>query len=549
MDWGIKLKKIREYISQPRSIVFVCVVYFMIYAVVILLVYSSVQYVIGRRMTTAFPSMSNLLLYQSELMEENYAQIPELDFPNSSYMVFDEEGNVIYSSNRSTREVIRSQDLLFMNEYNSQKFYSVYKRNGYNGKTFFRIQYSEYDEETGLTTLLGECVLDDQLEKVTGTLFPDKNQLTFRELAFLQGLYSESETISKYNYYTTTGEFRTVVFIAPKFSEDAYNIIVNDSRMMWLLLIPVISIGAIVCAVLVGIKIKRTTNELNRVIRMYRESNTFSVDRTAVLFEYRDTIDTLDVLLQKVEKTNEEKKRLLADISHDLKTPLTVISGCARAFENGLVSKDQEEKYIKMISEKARVATDLLDTLYEYSKMDHPHYQATCKKVDMCEFTKRWCIAHYAEIEEAGYQLDVSIPDEKIDVWLDEKLFRRSFANLLNNALQHNKSGTTIYVKVKREPTSVVITIADNGKGICEQLRPQVFEPFVTGDTARSTGSGTGLGLAIVKKIVEIHRGKIQLKVPPQEPYATEFEIKLPLYKKEDSYSVKPDKDKKEDRG
>lgn len=514
-------------IRKRKSITALCIIYFSIYALVILLLYSGMQYIIDQRMLTAFPSLENILNYQTELNEENYLAIPIKEFLNSKYIIFDENGKCVYASNSEVKEVISPNDLVFISDFENSQNYSVYKQINDNGTYFFTIQYTEYNPETGLTDYLGDSEIDSNLNIIGGTLFSGRTKLTEKEFAYIQGFYSEDDTITKYSYLSNDDQQRTLVFVAPKFSEKTYNVLINSNKTFWALLIPLVILCTVLLTILLSIKIRKDTGDINKMIRSYRESIGFNGDKSKVLHEFRDTIDTLDELLTKLKKVNDEKHRILADISHDLKTPLTVINGCARAFESGLIPKEEEQKYIKMISNKAETASLLLDALNEYAKMEHPDYQASFAKIDICEYTKLILVDKYDEIEMAGFELFVTIPDEKLYVLLDTQLFRRCFDNLLNNALRYNSAGTAISVSISRKEDLIILTIADNGVGIPHDLGDSIFDPFVTENQARSTGGGTGLGLSIVKRIIEIHNGTISLKYPPQPNFSTEFEIKL----------------------
>ena len=99
---------------------------------------------------------------------------------------------------------------------------------------------------------------------------------------------------------------------------------------------------------------------------------------------------------------------------------------------------------------------------------------------------------------------------------------------LTGNALKYDPSGTTLFFTLREQEGSVCLTVADNGTGIPAAIRETLFDPFVIGNQARTTGSGTGLGMAIVKRVVDLHHGTIRLVYPPQEGYKTEFEIILP---------------------
>jgi signal transduction histidine kinase len=108
---------------------------------------------------------------------------------------------------------------------------------------------------------------------------------------------------------------------------------------------------------------------------------------------------------------------------------------------------------------------------------------------------------------------------------LDVRLLFRLYDNLIGNAAKHNEPGTTVYFALEDRRFDIRITIADDGKGMPEELKKTLFNPFVTGNRARTSGGGTGLGMTIAKRIVDLHGGSIRLVDPPEEGKATEFEI------------------------
>lgn len=504
-----------------------CIYYFIIYSLVILFLYSKIQYTIDIRMMTAFPSMGNFLEYDYELIKENYSAIPKKEFPNCSYIVFDETGKVVYASNLVIKDKITADDLLILSDYENNNFYSVYKNYDADGNVFYRITYNEYNSETGLTTFIGDCIVDSKLNVIDGILFDKKNKLTEKEFLYIQGLYNEENSISKYSYTTNENELRTVVFTAPKYSEKSYNKLIKSNRILWFTLVPVIIIATLLFSVILSVKIRKNTRSINKMLRSYRGMTNFEINKNDVLFEFRETVETLDILLNKLDDANNERKRILADISHDLKTPLTVIDGYAKAFENGLIPEGEEKKYISLIATKIHTAHSLFEKLCDYTRMEHPDYKACFEKTDICEFTKMFFAERYNEIETSHFELSVSIPEDKIYVLLDKQLFTRCLENLLNNAIRYNSAGTTIFVIVKKFNDRVCISLCDNGVGIRKEIAESIFEPFVTGNIARTSGESTGLGLSIVKKIIETHNGTICLKTKPETNYSTEFVIQL----------------------
>ena len=224
-------------------------------------------------------------------------------------------------------------------------------------------------------------------------------------------------------------------------------------------------------------------------------------------------------------KSDRESKELISNISHDLKTPITIIQGYAKAICDGIIKEENKQQYLQTIYHKSIVLNELINAFSEYSKLEHPDFRPVKIKVDICEYAREYLAAKYNELVLGGCSLEVEIPEMIIWCQIDVQQMKRVFENLINNSVKHNKRGTALFFSMKKEADTVCISIGDNGTGIPKELTQMVFEPFVVGDESRNSRQGTGLGLAIAKKIVEAHGGVIELVKFPKEGLSTEFRI------------------------
>lgn len=225
----------------------------------------------------------------------------------------------------------------------------------------------------------------------------------------------------------------------------------------------------------------------------------------------------------------DNRQKLLADISHDLKTPITVIQGYAKAICDGLIPPEKLPDYLDTIYQKSNRLTGLIDTFHEYSKLEHPQFTLQTKRLDLCEVLREYLASKYNELELGGFVPEIEIPDEAIWCMLDKTAFLRVLENIVSNAIKHNPSGTALFFQLQCRNGQAMLTLADNGVGIPPELADRIFDPFVVGDESRNTRQGSGLGLAISHKIVTAHGGTIQLVQPPQPGYSTQFQVTLPL--------------------
>lgn len=226
-------------------------------------------------------------------------------------------------------------------------------------------------------------------------------------------------------------------------------------------------------------------------------------------------------------RLQEGKRRMLADLSHDLKTPMTTIQGYAKALELGIYeNEEKKESVLQLIYNKATHVTGLIDQLFNLAKLDRSDYPMVMEMVDVGELLREVAADFYESLESKQFQLAAEIPAEKVLLKCDPNLIRRAVTNLLSNALQHNPAGTQVTIQLMQSERWLSLAVIDNGVGISDELKQNIFDPFVRGDAARSVEGGSGLGLAIAKQIAELHGGELQLH---NIPASTTFELRLPI--------------------
>lgn len=225
------------------------------------------------------------------------------------------------------------------------------------------------------------------------------------------------------------------------------------------------------------------------------------------------------------------RQKMLTDITHDLKTPITVIQGYSKAIVDGIVPEENMDKYLNTIYQKSNGMAELINSFYEYSRLEHPQFHLNLEPGDLSEYLREYVAGKYEELELSGYELDVDIPEQPVYMPFDHVELRRVFENIIVNTTKHNPPGTTIHVSMDflRDRHQVRIRLGDDGEGIRAELREHIFEPFVVGDESRNSKHGTGLGLAVVQRVVEAHGGKIRLLRSEETSWSTMYEIILPL--------------------
>lgn len=245
----------------------------------------------------------------------------------------------------------------------------------------------------------------------------------------------------------------------------------------------------------------------------------------------------LDKMRAEEQKAQDRKRYLMiSDIAHDLKTPMTTVSGYARALSEGMIKPEKQQEYLDTITAKTERMNDIIQMLFNYSRLDSDGFELVKAKVDVCELVRECVAASYTDIEDAGDEIDVDIPETELMGQIDKVQLSRSINNLITNAVRHNPKGTKIFIGVKDEIDSARVFVADTGDAIPQELADKLFEPFVMGDESRSTKGGSGLGLSVSRKICELHDGRLKLVQKPEmgryqlgAEYNKVFVISLPV--------------------
>lgn len=224
------------------------------------------------------------------------------------------------------------------------------------------------------------------------------------------------------------------------------------------------------------------------------------------------------------ERQVKENNLMYAAIAHDLKTPLTSIQGFAKALEEDKIPEEEKKEILGIIAKKSAGMNDLVDLLFEFSQLGTAEYKPNLSDFDIAGLMRGIIAENYSDLEDHKIEVDVHIPDTPVTVNADKRDITRALSNLVINTYKHNPGGITFYVRMEKAGDKCDIILADTGNDIPEGMN--IFEPFVTENTARSTGGGTGLGLALTKRIIDRYGGTIAL-VRDVPGYTKAFKIRL----------------------
>ena len=483
------------------------------------------------------PDMEGLRENQN-LLHEKYEKVSAEKYmgKDGGFAVLSQDGTVFYRSSDVFASAYTADELACISSYDSLTYVehtSFTSRSGQREHLFFRYIYdSGYDVEEQI------MILNDRYEVVGGGFEEGKKMYSDREAALLMG-----ETHPGFELMKCQLDEERVLLTLSRIQDTAYyNHLAERANRIFLVVIPLYIVVLSSFLMWISRKIKNPLVELNRIIERRTGGNNVSAGELEGPWEIRQIGRTFDRMTERLEASERERRRLdqerqkmLAAISHDLKTPITVISGYTKAICDGRVPKEELEKYLNRIDAKSSELNDLINSFHEFSKVEHPDFSLHTEKTEVCEFLRSYLAERYDEIEFHGYILDAMVPDNcRIYSMIDGYHMKRAMDNILYNTLQHNRKGTSLAVGVKMaehgpdEGPYVQIFMADNGTGVSEELKTSIFEPFVRGSESR-TGKGSGLGLSISRNIVRAHGGELQLGDAAPDGYSTAFEILLKM--------------------
>lgn len=518
--------------EKKRSILKICVLHFTLFSLVLSTVFFATMQISSMLFQNVMPVIDDIMAYEDELKSENYEDIPIKMMKNSSFAVFDENDKMIYFSSQDIKDNLSQNEIEFVSDTYDGIWFDVLKLNDDTEKSYVVLK-SQYDAQTQTDNVLGYCYLTEDYEIAGGNMFESRKSLTEREFEILsRSTLVKKKNVEKATFITEDSKVRTLAFVTPLGDEKLFNKAQNMSRMIWVAMIPFVLLMILGETRIFISHIKKVFYPIDEAVRNYETSRKFEMKPSDIpqeletfVYDFTDLIDMLNFEKNKKEQAYKEKQRVFANLSHDLRTPLTIIQGYSKAFIDGVVPEGKKHQYIQAIYDRAEGATDILDSVYEYSRLEHPDLQLNIQNDDFSEFCRAYIADKYPDLEFQGYVLDFAISKNSIMFAFDKALMKRLFNNIIDNSVKYNEKGSVIYFNLSENEDEIILTLGDNGKGIPDNVRENIFKPFVVGDEARSNNTGTGLGLAIAKSIVNLHNGKIELVYPPQKPYGVQIEI------------------------
>ncbi|RXI49870.1 sensor histidine kinase [Clostridium tetani] len=298
----------------------------------------------------------------------------------------------------------------------------------------------------------------------------------------------------------------------------------------------VILIGIIFILVVVIINLNKKIHNISKAIKNIEQGNYNERIRMQNSNKnLNNLIESINGLVDKFQNSmklnkeyEDERRKMITNISHDLRTPLTSLLGYIEFIkDNKNLSEEEREEYVNIIEEKGNNLRNLMSEFFQLSKLEGNDIKLNIKKINLSEIIRQSIILFYNDFNNKEIEPVIDLPSEEIYVMADKIAVERVLNNLISNAIKYGYEGKNIGINLEYNKKNVQVTVWDQGKGIPEEELKLIFERLYTLEKSRNKNfQGSGLGLTIVKKLMEMQKGTITVKSIPYK--RNEFIFTLP---------------------
>lgn len=223
------------------------------------------------------------------------------------------------------------------------------------------------------------------------------------------------------------------------------------------------------------------------------------------LTEIDELAQAFNVMVEKLSELESSRREFVANVSHELRSPITSIGGYIEGMRDGTIAPEQQQQYLAIVSSETKRLSKLIADLLHLSRLEKDEVQLNMVNFDINELIRRVLIRRLSDIENKQLEMVIDIEEKALYVYADADRIEQVIVNLFDNAIKFTPEKGTITVETKQKENIVFLTIIDNGEGVSLRDKEHIFERFYTADKAHTSGKGTGLGLSICKRIAEQH--------------------------------------------
>ena len=241
-------------------------------------------------------------------------------------------------------------------------------------------------------------------------------------------------------------------------------------------------------------------------------------------FDYMDLMfEDFNSMVHELSSIETMKDDFIANVSHEIKTPLAVIRGYASALQRGNLSEEEQREYAATIASASESLSVLISNILRLNKLENQEIVPNAAPYDLTRQLSDCALAHEEQWERKHIDFDAQL-EERVMILADESMLEIVFNNLIANAIKFTEPGGRIVLRQEKAGGDVVVTVSDTGCGMDEETVKHIFDKYYLGASSHSR-EGNGLGLALVKRVLDISGGSIAVRSAPGE--GSEFIVRL----------------------
>ena len=290
----------------------------------------------------------------------------------------------------------------------------------------------------------------------------------------------------------------------------------------------VVMLIAFITTSVTSLKMTRPLKDMAEAVRKFGHGEYETrVDCTGRCDEVGELAEAFNAMADSIAQAEAKRSEFVANISHELKTPMTTIAGFADGILDGTIPPEREKEYLKVISSETRRLSRLVRKMLDLSRLQSSERVTAQEQFDVSEVMLRVLVSLETKINAKGLDVDTQLPDDPVQVWGDPDAITQVCYNLLDNAIKFSDEGSTMGISITTKGGKAHVAVRNQGQTIPPDELAMIFDRFHKSDKSRSVDrDGVGLGLYIVKTILNNHKENISVT---SQDGVTEFVFTLTL--------------------
>jgi signal transduction histidine kinase len=312
-------------------------------------------------------------------------------------------------------------------------------------------------------------------------------------------------------------------YLRPVFNEDYFcgivimvtstsgieNSLSSAYKMIWISTLVVVILSALTINYFTKKRLINPLKEINLVANKLAKGE---VDKRIEIYsndEIGELARSFNVMASSLEAVDTNRKKFISNVSHELRSPITSIKGFISGILDGVIPKDKENYYLKLVYDEINRLSRLVNELLDMSSMEVGKFKLSIMEVDINDLIKRCLLNLESKINDKGVKVSATLEEDHLYVYADGDRIMQVITNLLDNAIKYGGSGGIVIIATKIKGNKVYVSVYNNGPTLSEDEIDHIWERFYKSDKARTNKDSTGLGLPISRLILTQHNQDI----------------------------------------